>query len=60
MEELVAELGAAFLCARLGILISPRQDHAQYLANWLKVLKGDKKAIFTGAAKAQEAVDYVL
>lgn len=60
MEELVAELGAAFCCARLGISPSPREDHAQYLANWLKVLKSDKKAIFTAAAKAQAAVDYLL
>ena len=60
MEELVAELGAAFLCARLGISPTPREDHAQYLANWLKVLKSDKKAVFTAAAKAQAAVDYIL
>ena len=60
MEELVAELGAAFCCARLGISPAPREDHAQYLANWLKVLKSDKKAIFTAAAKAQAAVDYLL
>ncbi|MET4489761.1 hypothetical protein ABIA94_005348 [Bradyrhizobium sp. LA7.1] len=47
MEELVAELGAAFLCAELGIAVEPRADHAQYLAHWLKVLKADKRAIFT-------------
>ncbi len=44
MEELVAELGAAFLCADLGINDEPRADHAQYLASWLSVLKADKKA----------------
>jgi antirestriction protein ArdC len=60
MEELIAELGAAFLCARLGISPTPRDDHAQYLANWLKVLKLDNKAIFTAAAKAQAAVDHIL
>ena len=60
MEELVAELGAAFLCARLGISPTPREDHAQYLANWLKVLKSDNKAVFTAAAKAQAAADYML
>jgi len=60
MEELVAEFGAAFLCARLGVSPTPREDHAQYVANWLRVLKSDKKAIFTAAAQAQVAVDYIL
>jgi antirestriction protein ArdC len=55
MEELVAELGAAFLCAELGITVEPRTDHAQYLAHWLSVLKADKRAIFTAASKAAEA-----
>jgi antirestriction protein ArdC len=59
MEELVAELGAAFQCAWLGIEAEPRIDHAQYLSNWLQVLKDDKKAIFTAAAKAQEAVNFL-
>ena len=59
MAELAAEQGAGSLCARLNILPGPRADHAQYLANWLKVLKEDKKAIFTAAAKAQAAADYV-
>ena len=56
MEELIAELGAAFLCAELGIAVEPRADHAQYLAHWLTVLKLDKRAIFTAASKAGEAV----
>jgi antirestriction protein ArdC len=59
MEELVAELGAAFLCSELGLPTDPRQDHAPYIASWLKVLKNDKRAIFTAAAKAQEAVDWM-
>lgn len=59
VEELVAELGAAFLCAELGLPTDPRQDHAPYIASWLKVLKNDKRAIFTAAAKAQEAVDWM-
>ena len=58
-EELVAELGAAILCATLGITQEPREDHAKYLKSWLKVLKSDKKAIFTAASKAQQAVDYL-
>ncbi|MBH5372266.1 hypothetical protein HZZ16_30020 [Bradyrhizobium sp. CNPSo 4016] len=59
MEELVAELGAAFLCAELGIAVEPRADHAQYLAHWLKVLTADKRAIFTAASKAGEAVAFL-
>ena len=59
MEELVAELGAAFLCADLGISSAPRADHAQYLATWLAVLKADKKAIFTAASKASEAAGFL-
>ena len=59
MEELVAELGAAFQCAVLGISSEPRSDHAQYLAHWMKVMKSDKKAIFTAAAKASEAVQFI-
>jgi antirestriction protein ArdC len=58
-EELVAELGAAFLCADLGITPEPREDHAAYLAHWLKVLREDKCAIFSAAAHAQRAVDYL-
>ena len=58
-EELIAELGAAFLCADLGITLEPRDDHAAYLAHWLKVLREDKRAIFSAAAHAQRAVDYL-
>lgn len=59
-EELVAELGAAFAMARLGISSEPREDHASYLASWLKVLKEDKRAIFTAASKAQAACDLLF
>jgi antirestriction protein ArdC len=59
MEELIAELGSAFLCAELGITPSPRQDHAQYLANWLSVLRDDKRAIFTAASKASQAAAFL-
>jgi antirestriction protein ArdC len=59
MEELVAELGAAFLCAELGITVEPRPDQAQYLAHWLNDLKADKRAIFTAASKAAEASAYL-
>ncbi len=59
MEELVAELGAAFLCADLRITDDPRADHVQYLASWLAVLKADKKAIFAAASKASEAAAFL-
>jgi len=58
-EELVAELGAAFLCADLELTPEVREDHASYIANWLTVLQGDKRAIFTAAGHAQKAADYL-
>jgi antirestriction protein ArdC len=58
-EELVAEIGACVLCAELQITPDVRPDHAQYLAHWLKLLKDDDRAIFTAAAKAAEAVNYL-
>lgn len=58
-EELVAELGAAFLCADLALAPEPRADHAAYIQSWLKVLKGDKRAIFSAAAHAQRGADYL-
>jgi antirestriction protein ArdC len=59
MEELVAELGSAFLCADLDLTPEIREDHAAYIANWLEVLKNDKRAIFSAAAHAQKAADYL-
>jgi antirestriction protein ArdC len=59
MEELVAELGAAFTCARLEIANTPRPDHAAYIQDWLKVLRRDTRAIFVAAAKAQQATDWL-
>lgn len=59
MEELVAELGAAFLCTDVGISAELRPDHAQYIDHWLKVLKADKKAIFTAASQAAKAADFL-
>jgi antirestriction protein ArdC len=54
------ELGAAFLCSDLGISQTPREDHACYIANWLQVLKSDKKAVFTAASKASEAANWLI
>lgn len=60
MEELVAELSAAFLCADLGLSPVTRPDHAAYIASWLRVLKNDKRAIFTAASKASEAANWLM
>ena len=57
-EELVAELGAAFLCSTHGIAGDLR--HAGYIDSWLKALKNDNKAIFKASGLAQAAADYVL
>ena len=59
MEELVAELGAAFLSADLELTPELRADHASYIAPWLKVLKSDNRAIFTAASHAQRAADFL-
>jgi antirestriction protein ArdC len=58
-EELVAELGAAFVCASLRLTSEPRPDHAAYTASWLRLLRSDKRAIFTAASKAQQAADFM-
>jgi antirestriction protein ArdC len=59
MEELVAELGSAFLSADLELTPEVREDHAAYIASWIKVLKNDKRAIFTAASHAQRAADFL-
>lgn len=58
-EELVAELGSAFLAADLGLTPEVRPDHAAYIATWLKALKDDRRLIVTAASHAQRAVDYL-
>ena len=58
-EELVAELGAAFLCADLELTPEVQEDHAAYIATWLQVLKNDNRAIFQAGSHAQRAVDYL-
>ena len=60
MEELVAEIGSAFLCAALGIAPEVREDHAAYIDCWVRVLAGDQRAIFTAASHAQKPADHVL
>lgn len=58
-EELVAELGSAFLCADLSLTPELRDDHASYVASWIEVLRNDKRAIFQAASHAQRAADYL-
>ncbi|MDP1871220.1 MAG: zincin-like metallopeptidase domain-containing protein [Gallionella sp.] len=57
-EELIAEIGAAFLCAHCGL--SARLEHASYVSSWLDALRRDKRLIFVAAGAAQKAADFVL
>lgn len=57
-EELIAEMGSAFLCASLGIV--PTVRHADYLGRWLAVLREDSRAIFRAARAASLAADWLL
>ena len=59
VEELVAELGACFVCADLDIMPKAREENAAYIGHWLKVLKSDNRAIFTAASHAQRAAQYL-
>lgn len=60
VEELIAELGAASLCAHLGLSLEPRPDHAAYLANWISVLKEDPKAVLRITGDAGRAVEFLI
>lgn len=59
VEELVAELGAAFLCAEFEINLLPKGDHANYIAHWLKVLKENKHCLFTASGEASKAIEFL-
>ncbi len=59
-EELIAEIGAAMLCAQLGMEPTERDDHAAYIASWLTALRNDKRAIFRAATAAQAASEFIL
>lgn len=59
-EELVAELGASFLCSELGLETIPRPDHAQYLKGWLSALNDDPKQFVAASGLASRAADFVL
>jgi antirestriction protein ArdC len=57
--RLVAELGSAFLSADLELTPEVREDHASYIASWIKVLRNDKRAVFTAASHAHRAADFL-
>lgn len=58
-EELVAELGAAFLCSEFDIQTADKGNHASYIAHWLKILKENKHCLITAASEASKACDYL-
>jgi len=60
LEELVAELCAAFLCAEAGIDQAVIENQAAYLQGWLEKLQKDQSAFVTAAARAQKAADFIL
>jgi len=59
-EELVAEMGAAFLAGYCGIGNRTIDNSAAYLANWLKALKNDSRIVLVAASQAQKAADLIL
>ena len=59
MEEMVADWASAMACGTLQITPEPRTDHASYISSWLKVLRGNKRAVFVAATQAQKIVDWM-
>ena len=59
-EEVIAEISASFICARLGLSSEPRIDHAQYIAHYMSMMRADPSAIFKCAADAARAADYLF
>jgi len=59
-EELIAEIGSAFLCAVVGISNEMIENQSSYIAGWVKALKNDNKLLLTAGSKAQKAVDFIL
>ena len=57
-EELIAELGSAFIAADIGMKLESLDNHISYISSWLEILKKDKKFIFQAASAAQKAVNY--
>ena len=59
MEEMIADWASAMACGTLQITPEPRTDHASYIRSWLKVLRGDTRAVFAAASQAQKIVDWM-
>ena len=59
-EELVAEMGAAFLCGVAGIEHRTCDNSAAYIQGWLRTLQDDKRLLISAAAQAQRAADFIL
>lgn len=59
-EELVAELTSAFVCGANGFTATVREDHAQYIAGWIKKLREEPRAFIDAAGKAQKAADFIM
>ena len=59
-EELVAEIGSAFLCAHLGISKTPRKDHAKYLNAWIQKIEDSEKALTKAFTLAQKSLDCLI
>jgi antirestriction protein ArdC len=57
-EELIAEMGSAFLCAHARL--DGQLQHANYVDHWLRILRRDKRAVFVASSKAQQAADYLI
>ena len=60
MEEMIAELGAAYRCAKFTVTNTPRPNHAAYISEWLSDLKDDNRSLFNAAAKASKAAEYIV
>ena len=60
LEELIAEMAAAYLCAEVGISTNVIENQAAYINGWLSKLKNDKKLLISAASQAQKAADYIL
>src|SRR5688572_1881776 len=58
MEGLVVETTSAFMSAKWGVAVEPREVHVQYLKHWLGILKADNRAVFTARSQAQKNVDF--
>ena len=57
---MIAELGAAYLCAEFTVTNTPRPNHAAYISKWLSDLKDDNRSLFNVAAKASKADEYIV